>query len=169
VSPVKRFNRKRAKWSTDIKTNANNLIVDEEKDTRTSTVHTLQMSVMTYKDGSKAFSVEEGVCVWFRMFIGFVQLEMEQCLCPSRPRVIEYNHHWSQKNPAWLERLVHSRSSKWCRNWTEHKIKKRMKIPVKVQLLRIYSRAFGAQLLRQEKSVGYGQETSLYVEKVWKP
>jgi hypothetical protein len=39
------------------------LIVDEEKDTRTSTVHTLQMSVMTYKDGSKAISVEEGVCV----------------------------------------------------------------------------------------------------------
>jgi hypothetical protein len=45
--------------------------------------------------------------------------------------------------------------SKWCRNWTEHKIKKSMKIPVKVQLLRFYSRAFGAELLRHTK------------EKVW--
>jgi hypothetical protein len=39
-------------------------------------VHTLQMSVMTYKDGSKALCVEEEVCLWFRMFIEFVQLEM---------------------------------------------------------------------------------------------
>jgi hypothetical protein len=58
-----RSNPKRAKWSTDIKTQANNLIVDEEKDARTSTVHTLQMSVMTYKDGSKALCVEEEVCL----------------------------------------------------------------------------------------------------------
>jgi hypothetical protein len=58
---------------------------------------------------------------------------------------------------------------KWCRNWTEHKIKKRKKITVKVQLLRFYSRAFGAQLFRQEKSVGNGKEISLHVEKVWKP
>jgi hypothetical protein len=48
-----------------------------------------------------------------------------------------------EQEPIWTD-------GKWCResDWEQHK---EMKIPVKVQWLRFYSRAFGAQLHRQEK------------------